>query len=161
MAIFNLAIAVGAGIIWKKIDADKEQGKIEEEKVRKRFEPHLNSTFATYKKHAAKEEFAQAIRALKQHIALFNERGSVSPEDKKTLDRMLNYLIFNAQAKAVVLGREFKRQEASLQDDPYALSVAHHEYIEKLKVVLPQDDAVLRREVQRWEQLYPRVSLYD
>ncbi|WP_438866884.1 hypothetical protein [Pseudomonas sp. L1(2025)] len=160
MSIFHVAVALGGLTIWKKVEADKNDRKREEEKVWNRFETSLNHTFETYKEHAKKGEFAQAIRALKQHITLFNERGSVTPEDKKNLDRMLNDLVFNAQTKAIVLGREFKVKEASLQDDPHALSVAHHEYIEALKVVLPQDDAVLRREVQRWEQLYPRISLY-
>lgn len=161
MAIVPIVIALAGLVVYKKVDADRNDKKMEDDKVWKRFEPHLDHTYKTFKKHDAQGEFAQAIKALTQHIALFNERGSVAPADKKYLDRMLNNLIFRSQQSATVLSREFKAKAQSLQDDPTALSVAHYEYIEKLKVVLPQDDAFLRKEVEHWERLNPKISLWD
>lgn len=161
MAIVPIVIALAGWVVYKKVDADQNDKKMEDDKVWKRFEPDLDHTYKTFKKHDAQGEFAQAIKALTQHIALFNERGSVAPADKKYLDRMLNNLIFRSQQSAMVLSREFKATAQNLQDDPTALSVAHYEYIEKLKVVLPQDDAFLRKEVEHWERLNPKISLWD
>ena len=161
MAIVPIAIALGGLLVWKKIDADEGDQKIKDEKAWKRFEPHLDRTYKAFKRHEAKGEFAQAIKALKEHISLFDERGSVAPSDKKYLGRMLDNLIFRSQQTATVLSREFKTNAQSLQDDPTALSVAHYEYIEKLKVVLPQGDAFLCKEVEHWERLNPRISLWD
>lgn len=161
MAVVPIAFAFGVWLVWKKVDADKSDQRIEDEKVWKRFEPHLEHTYKTYERHEAKGEFAQAIKALTQHISLFNERGSVAPADKKFLNRLLENLIFRSQQAATLLSREFKAKAQSLQDDPTALSVAHYEYIEKLKVVLPQDDAFLRKEVEHWQRLNPKISLWD
>ncbi|MGR3888623.1 hypothetical protein [Pseudomonas sp. 1152_12] len=159
MAIIPLALALSGVVIWKKIDADNSDQKIEADKAWKRFEPHLNHTFDTYKRHEAKGELAQAIRALKQHISLFNERGSVTSGDKKYLDRILDSLIFKSQENAKLLSREFKAKAQSLQDDPTELSGVHYEYIQKLKILLPGDDAFLLKEVKNYDQLYPRISL--
>ncbi|OAE13450.1 hypothetical protein AZH11_05510 [Pseudomonas simiae] len=161
MAIIPLAGALGGYLVWYKVDADNKVKQENDAKEWKAYEPRLKHTYEKYKVHEGKGEIAKAIRSLKEYISLMRQRGSVAPADETLLDRMLEGLTYKAQAKGLALSREFKSQEESLRDDPYALSGAHYEYIEKLKVVLPQDDAFLRKAVEHWERLNPEMSLWD
>ncbi len=161
MAVVPIAVVLAGVVIWGKVDSDSTLAKQNAAKTWKTFEVRLDHAFNKYKTHEAKGEFAQAINALKDYIALNRQRGSVSPQDEKMLGRMLDELTFKGQAKGLALSREFKSTEERLSDDPYARADAHFEYIEKLKVSLPEDDTFLRKEVEHYDRLNPQFSLYD
>ncbi|MFL1555007.1 hypothetical protein [Pseudomonas sp. O11] len=161
MALIPVAAALTGLFVWGEVEAGKKNTAENKAKEWKSFEPRLDHAFNKYKRHFAKGEFAQAINALKEYIDLNRLRGSVAPEDEKMLGRMLDNLTFKAQAKGLALSREFKAKEEDLKDEPFERSNAHYEYIEKLKAVLPKEDTFLRKEVEHYERLNPKVSLYD
>ena len=161
MAIIPPAVAVTAGFIWKEVSEYQAVQKENEDKDWDKFEPRLTHTLNKYAQHAKKGEFAQAIEALKEHIALHVLRGPLASEVMQDLNAKLNNLISTAQAKGLALSRDFKGKEESLKDDPYALSATYYKYIEDLKVALPEEDEFLRKEVERWEQLNSPFSIYD
>lgn len=159
MAVIPVAVVLAGAVVWGKVESDNKLSNENAAKAWKTFESRLDHYFNKYKKHDEKGEFAQAINGLKEYIALNRQRGSVPPQDERMLDRMLDNLTFKSQAKGLALSREFKATEESLKDDPYALSDAHYEYTEKLKVALPEDDAFLRKEVEHYDRLNPQISL--
>lgn len=161
MVAIPVAVVLAGFAIWGKVESDSALTKQNAAKTWKTFEARLDHAFNKYKRHEGKGEFAQAINALKDYIALNRQRGSVSPQDEKMLGRMLDDLTFKGQAKGLALSREFKSTEERLSDDPYARADAHYEYIKKLKVALPEDDTFLRKEVEHYGRLNPQISLYD
>lgn len=165
MALVPIVAVVTASVaglmVWGEVESLNQRKSENTAKEWKTFESRLDHAFNKYKRHETKGEFAQAINGLKEYIDLNRQRGSVPPQDERMLGRMLENLTFKGQAKGQGLSREFKSTEARLKDDAYARAHAHYDYIEKLKVALPEEDAFLRKEVERYDRLNPQISLYD
>lgn len=105
--------------------------------------------------HEAKGEYAQAIMAFREMVAISKEYGKLPAAQVKALDEHLQTMIFASQEKAQTLTRDFKVEQEDLQHgDPSKRYVAERDYIENLKVLLPEDDAFLHRTVSRFKSKY-------
>lgn len=163
LVVVPVAVGLGGYVLGKAVSDGQGYQDAAREKAFKQLEPRLIHTFTKYEKHEKAGEYAKAISALKEHIALHQHFGSPTPDQAPQREQLLNDLIFSSQDKARALSRAFSAEEANLRnhDDSLAPYRAHHEYIENLKIVLPQDDAFLHREEARFNRTYPPISLFD
>ena len=93
--------------------------------------------------------------ALRELVAISNDYGKLPVAQVEALDEHLQNMIFTSQQAGQALTRGFKAEQEDLQHgDPSKRYVAERDYIEKLKVVLPEDDAFLQRTVSRFASKY-------
>lgn len=153
--IVGAAGAIGGGVA---INEHKKNKVAERLDALQSLNAKENDLDKKYKAHAAKGEYAQAIKTFRELTNLYLDKFNTTPEQKKLLGEWMQDLVSASQNRAKALSRELKKKSQDLQyGDPSKLYVARRDYIEKLKVVLPADDVFLQKEVKRFDGYYPKL----
>lgn len=161
-ATFGLAIAAAAGIVHAKIEADKKDQREENRVNHQPLAAQMKNAYAAYEGHLGNGDSGPAIVALRNYIALLKKVVPPQPDQEEKFGKALEDLVFKSQERAMLLSRAFKANDARLEDeDPFARHAAHLEYIEKLKSILPEDDAFLIKEISDFDRAYPAISIHD
>ncbi|MGY2401647.1 hypothetical protein [Pseudomonas sp. SDO5271_S396] len=172
---FIPVVLAGLGIIGGSI-AGREVRKnnaAEEKKAREELESRVSDLNAKIHEHSAKGEYAPAIKSFRELISLYKENYNLTPDAMAQLNKSLQNMIFESQEKAIEITHEFKKKWASLeklnpldarmtvrsfeamQNNSKSLCMEHKLYIDKLKVVLPDDDAFLKKEMSTFDEGKP------
>ncbi|MDP9029074.1 hypothetical protein [Pseudomonas sp.] len=157
---FVLPVLAAAGIIGGVvIDGEIKKGKAADEKAFKQVELRVAELRSRVEDHAARGEYGQAIHSFRELMSLYEANYSISPEIRAPLDKYLQDMLYTSQEEGQKLSYAFKQEWNDLKHgDPSRLFSAYSGYIENLKILLPEEDAFLQKQVTAFKRAYPDLT---